>query len=69
MTTDVDKAAERRFFKWPRGRYNGKRIVGITFKFEIDLSNWFWRPVTVWKYAGGFHWLCFWTWTNWNYED
>jgi hypothetical protein len=56
--------------KWPRGRFNGQRIVGISFKFEINVREWLWCPVagTCWKYSGGLHWLCFRTWTNWNFE-
>jgi len=55
---------------WPRGRFNGQRIVGISFKFEINVREWLWCPVagTCWKYSGGLHWLCFRTWTNWNFE-
>ena len=26
--------------RWPRGRYNGKRIVGITLSAEIDVMFW-----------------------------
>jgi hypothetical protein len=26
--------------KWPCGKYNGKRIVGIRVSLEIDLSQW-----------------------------
>ncbi len=56
---------------WPRGRYNNRRIVGISFKIEIDVISWNWLPVCgggVWRHSGGFHWLCFWTWTGWRYE-
>ena len=26
--------------RWPRGRYNGQRIVGVTVKADIDVLNW-----------------------------
>ncbi len=26
--------------KWPRGKYNGKKIVGFSIKFEIYLDYW-----------------------------
>lgn len=58
--------------KWPRGKYNGRRIVGIEFKIRLDVTRWYLVPVCgggVWKFSGGFYWLCFMTWTNWNYEE
>ena len=54
--------------KWPRGKWNGKRIVGISFKIKIDVTRWRWMPMRV-KYVGGLHWLCVYTWTEWEYED
>lgn len=53
--------------KWPRGRYNGKRIVGIEFKFVLDVTSWKWLP-TIGHGFGMFHWLCFRSWTNAAYE-
>lgn len=53
---------------WPRGRHNGQRIVGVSFKVKIDVTAWRWIPVQVWKLSGGVHWLCFYTWTEWVYE-
>ena len=26
--------------KWPRGKYNGMRIVGIEIKMKIDIREW-----------------------------
>lgn len=26
--------------KWPKGKYNGKRIVGFSIKFTIDITYW-----------------------------
>ena len=27
---------------WPRGRYNGARIVGVTVKVKVDILDWSW---------------------------
>lgn len=54
---------------WPRGRYNGKRIVGLSVKLQIDVSHWNWKPIIVWRSCGGIHWLCFFSWTEWVYAD
>lgn len=27
-------------FRWPRGRYNGRRIVGFQVRLAIDLLRW-----------------------------
>lgn len=54
--------------KWPRGRYNGKRIVGVEFKIVLDVTTWRWVPI-VGHYCGMFHWLCFRSWTNPTYES
>jgi hypothetical protein len=26
--------------RWPRGRYNGRRIVGVEIKARIDITKW-----------------------------
>ncbi len=26
--------------KWPRGRANGQRIVGVEWKLRVDLTRW-----------------------------
>lgn len=54
--------------KWPTGRYNGKRIVGIEFKIVLDITTWRWVPI-VGHCVGMFHWLCFRSWTNPAYES
>lgn len=53
--------------KWPRGKYNGRRIVGIEFKLKLDLTTWRWLPLYL-RDCGGLHWLCFRTWTQLNYD-
>ena len=53
--------------RWPRGRYNGLRIVGVSFKLSIDVTRWYWLPKRV-RYCGGLHWLCVRTWTQFEYE-
>jgi hypothetical protein len=31
--------------KWPRGRYNGERIVGLSVKVRVDVTRWhLWMP-------------------------
>lgn len=44
--------------KWPRGKYNGQRIVGFEVMFRMRFDLWRWKPIKV-KYQGLFHWLCF----------
>lgn len=34
--------------KWPRGRYNGQRIVGFEIKFIFDVSYWRVRLLRGW---------------------
>lgn len=29
--------------KWPRGKYNGQRIVGIEIRMKIDILEWWWE--------------------------
>lgn len=53
--------------RWPRGRYNGQRIVGVWFKISLNVTHWIWVP-WVGHDCGAFHWLCFRTWTGWEYE-
>ena len=52
--------------RWPQGRYNGRRIVGLSIKFQITVDYWRWRPIYHWD-IGGLHWLCFQSWTEWVY--
>lgn len=54
--------------KWPRGRYNGRRIVGVSFKFVLDITDWRWLPV-IGHDCGMFHWLCWRSWTEPAYES
>lgn len=53
---------------WPRGKYNGQRIVGVEAKFILNVTYWRWRPIRV-RYAGGLHWLCFLTFWQWKYAS
>lgn len=53
--------------KWPRGRYNGRRVVGIELKFRIDLDEWRWLPRWT-KYASCLSWGCFFVWAHWSYS-
>lgn len=53
--------------RWPRGRWNGLRIVGFRFKVCVRTDQWEWWPIYV-PLCGGLHWLCVYTWTEWEYE-
>lgn len=52
---------------WPRGRYNGKRIIGGSVKVVVDVTCWRWRPNYI-AFAGGLHWLCFRTFWHAEYD-
>lgn len=53
--------------KWPRGKYNGRRIVGIDFHIVIDVTDWRWLPV-IGHHVGMFHWLFWRSWTQAAYD-
>jgi hypothetical protein len=53
--------------KWPRGKYNGKRIVGIRFGVQIDITAWVWMPHRI-RFANAVSWLCFIVRLQWEYE-
>lgn len=55
--------------KWPTGRWNGLRIVGVFFKIHVDVTDWIIRPVFPNRYGRCFAWLCFRVWFGWNYES
>lgn len=44
--------------KWPRGKYNGRPIVGVSVELALYLDRWNWYPRFV-REVGGFHWFCF----------
>ena len=45
--------------KWPRGRYNGRRIVGFSLAFEVSVDMWKWLPQARWNYGEPMaRWLC-----------
>jgi hypothetical protein len=62
----------KRFPRWPRGMYNGRRIGGFTIKLTVDLLWWYWLPRfdLLAKYSGTpyLHWLCFHIWAEASYE-
>ena len=45
--------------RWPRGRYNGRRITGLKVSASIDLSGCDWKPILSWRL--GYHHLI-WLW-------
>jgi hypothetical protein len=53
--------------KWPRGKYNGERIVGFEFKFQMDVTDWAWIPRSP-KYSHCLNWLCFRIWVQAHYD-
>lgn len=47
-------------FRWPRGRYNGKRIDGFSLRFDVHLLWWVWKPIAEYNHGEPFLlWLCF----------
>jgi hypothetical protein len=53
--------------KWPTGRYNGMRIVGVDIRFQIDVTEWLWRPM-IGHRCGALHWGCVRSWWQLCYE-
>lgn len=46
--------------KWPRGKYNGRRIEGFKISFAVHVLTWYWKPAFNTKYGEPyFIWLCF----------
>jgi hypothetical protein len=46
-------------FRWPRGRYNGRRITGLKIAASIDFAHFEWKPVMAWKFWTYIFWLWF----------
>lgn len=46
--------------RWPRGKYNGRRIVGFSVKFRVNLTMWRPLPLMRWNFGELMAaWLCF----------
>lgn len=46
--------------RWPRGKYNGRRIEGFRLLFKLHLLYWVWKPLAHWNYGEPrLTWLCF----------
>ena len=46
--------------RWPRGRFNGKRIDGFGLQFRLHLRWWHWKPRASWNLGQPYLlWLCF----------
>lgn len=46
--------------RWPRGKYNGKRIDGFYVSLQLHLLYWQWRPLFQRNWGEPyFIWLCF----------
>lgn len=54
--------------RWPRGKYNGSRIVGFDIHIRLDITEWYWKPI-IGHYCGAFHWLCIRSWWTGSYES
>ena len=54
--------------KWPRGRYNGMRIIGLEVKFKLCFTTWRWKPF-IGGYCGGLHWGPFMSWWGFDYDQ
>lgn len=51
---------KRIWYKWPRGKYNGRRIDGFRFSFSLHLLRWYWKPKMSWNFGEPyFIWFCF----------
>ena len=51
---------------WPRGKWNGRRIVGISIKVRLLVNHWYWRPKH-YSYMNDLHWGCFSIWIEAEY--
>ena len=46
--------------KWPRGKYNGKRIGGFKVSVAVNFLWWLWKPRIEWRHGEYYIlWLCF----------
>lgn len=46
--------------KWPRGKYNGRRITGFGVDARLDVALWLWKPRASWNWGQPyFRWLFF----------
>lgn len=46
--------------KWPRGKYNGRRIEGFSLLFKVHLLWWKLVPIAHWNHGEPrLTWLCF----------
>lgn len=41
--------------KWPRGRYNKKKIIGFSVKLSVQLGIWCWLPRRI-QYCNWIRW-------------
>lgn len=53
-------------FRWPRGRWNGKRIIGFSLKLRV--STYWWGFIPHWPKYAGCSWLWFVFWIDAEYE-
>lgn len=54
--------------RWPRGKHNGQRIVGVSIKVVVTVTDWLWRPM-IGHHCGAFHWLFWRCWAQPEYDE
>ena len=37
--------------RWPRGKYNGRRITGLSVKVRFDVAMFQWKPRASWDFG------------------
>lgn len=67
MSDTQPASKSRSWIRWPRGKYNGRRITGASIKFKVSVEFFQWLPRFP-KYANCFRWLWFYVWFEWEYE-
>lgn len=62
----MTKNNQTSIFRWPRGKYNGRRISGFSIKLDIDVLFWGFR----WGEINNTYWRLgvFGIWIETNYE-
>lgn len=55
--------------RWPRGRYNGARIIGVDMKVVLDITSWGWRWLPRNGYCGRYGPLRVWCGWAYSFDD
>lgn len=51
LITAVPLARRVSGLRWPRGKYNGRRITGVSVKVRFDLAHCMWKPKASWSFG------------------